>query len=120
MPTWITTRVGNKIDLDWFKESRDLESAIKDYYKTVSIKPLKLEIKQEAYVKSQIRNSGNRFKGENISLITLPGIPYYIYIFTHSGGKIENDRITIIDAINHDELEIRIDKIRSRWKYGNK
>ncbi len=109
MPRWITTEAGKKIDLDWFDADKSISDSLRDYYKTLSIKPLQIDFRQELYVKNQIRQTGRKYKGETISLIVLPGSPYMMYIFSHGSGRIETTRITIIDAINHDELEIMED-----------
>ena len=128
--SWITTKTGNRILIG---ENESIESAVKEYYQSLVIKPMKMSSREEAYVKRNIRQSGKRFIGENISIINLPpnedSNSYNLYIFTHSGGKIENARITIVDSINHDEFEYLEDdwKIRRYWyerknkirKYGH-
>lgn len=108
---WITTRTGNRILIG---EDETLESALKNYYQALAIKPMKIDFREEMHVKSEIRQSGTRFKGENISVIVLPGNPYNMYIFSHGNGRIENARITIVDAIDHDELEYLEDDWKSR------
>lgn len=114
---WITTRTGNRILIG---EDESLEEAIKSYYQVLEIKPtIKLSSKEDSYVKSNIRHSGNRFIGENVSTIVLPpndnSGSYNMYIFTHSNGKIENARVKIVDAIDHDKLEAMDDYFNRRF-----
>ncbi len=113
---WITTRTGNRILIG---EDETLESAIKSYYQSIAIKPMKLNKAEEQYVKTNVRHSGKRFVGENISTIVLPpnndSDSYNMYIFTHSSGKIENARVTIVDTIDHDKLEAMDDYFDRRF-----
>ena len=96
-----------------------MESAIKSFYQALAIKPMKISHQEEAYVKSNIRHSGKRFEGENVSIINLPpnngSSSYNLYIFTHGSGKIENARVTIVDAIDQDKLEAMEDYLDRRF-----
>lgn len=103
MPTWVTLKNGNKIDLDQLDSNKGFNDALRDSLSISSIREISLPKEEYAMVMSNINNyyyhvNKTKIKGNTIGY---KAIGDYVYVFKI--GKFNSQKIIAKLPINNYE-----------------